>query len=117
MAFAIKGIKLVGAHLTTSGADVYTCPSNTLAKIAHLQVANVDGIDDADVSVSVYDSSASASFYLAKTVTVPADASLKALGDCVGVWLEAGDKINALASSPNGDLDLVMSVIEYGLPA
>lgn len=116
MAFAITGVKLVGSHLTTSGADVYTCPSGKLAKIAHLQVANVDGTNDADVSVSVYDSSASASFYLAKTVTVPADASLKALGDCVGVWLEEGDKINAMASA-NDDLDLVMGVIEYGLPA
>jgi hypothetical protein len=53
--------------------------------------------------------------YLAKTVTVPADASLKALGDCVGVWLEAGDKINAVASA-DGDLDLVMAVMEYGTP-
>ena len=116
MAFVVTGVKLIAAHLVTGGTDVYICPSNTLAKIANLQVANVDGTANADVSISVYDSSASDTFYLAKTVTVPADASLKALGECVGVWLEAGDKINASASPADGDLDLVMAVIEYGTP-
>lgn len=115
MAFVVSAVKLVAAHLVTGGTDVYTCPASTLAKIMHVQVANVDGSADADVSISVYDASTEATVYLAKTVTVPADASLKALGDCVGVWLEAGDKINASASA-DGDLDLVMAVIEYGTP-
>lgn len=116
MAFAVSAVKNIAAHLVTGGTDVYTCPASTLAKITHVQVANVDGAADADVTISVYDTSASATVYLAKTVTVPADASLKALGDCVGVWLEAGDKINAVASA-DSDLDLVMAVMEYGLPA
>lgn len=115
MAFAITAVKNIAAHLVMGGTDVYTCPASTVARITHLQVANVDGTNDADVTISVYDTSASATVYLAKTVTVPADASLKALGDCVGVWLEAGDKINALASA-DGDLDLVMAVMEYGTP-
>lgn len=115
MAFEITAVRNITAHLVTDGTDVYTCPASRLARVAHLQVANVDGTADADVSIGVYDSSASDTFYLAKTVTVPADASLKALGECVGVWLEAGDKINALASA-DGDLDLVMAVIEYGTP-
>jgi len=115
MAFVIEKVSKFTAHLTTRRAYVYTCPPNGTARITHLQVANVDGTADADVSISVYDSSASDTFYLAKTVTVPADASLKALGDCVGVWLEAGDKINAVASA-DSDLDLVGSVIEYSLP-
>lgn len=116
MAFAITAVKNIAAHLVTGGTDVYTCPASTVAKITHLQVANVDGAADADVSISLYDTSASATVYLAKTVTVPADASFKALGDCVGVWLEAGDKINAVASA-DSDLDLVMAVMEYGTPA
>lgn len=116
MAFAVSAVKNIAAHLVTGGTDVYTCPASKLARITHMQVANVDGTNDADVTISVYDTSASATVYLAKTVTVPADASLKALGDCVGVWLEAGDKINAVASA-DSDLDLVMAVMEYGLPA
>ena len=116
MAFAVSAVKLVAAHLVTGGTDVYTCPASTLARITHMQVANVDGTADADVSISLYDTSESATVFLAKTVTVPADASLKAFGDCVGVWLEAGDKLNAVASA-DGDLDLVGAVIEYGLPA
>lgn len=116
MAFAITAVKNIATHLVTGGTDVYTCPASTVAKITHLQVANVDGTNDAEVSISLYDASAEGSFFLAKTVTVPADASLKALGDCVGVWLEAGDKINALAVAADGDLDLVAAVIEYSLP-
>ena len=115
MAFAVSAVKNIAAHLVTGGTDVYTCPASTLARISHVQVANVDGTADADVTISVYDTSASATVYLAKTVTVPMDASFKALGDCVGVWLEAGDKINAVASA-DGDLDLVMAVMEYGTP-
>ena len=116
MAFAVSAVKNIAAHLVTGGTDVYTCPASTLARITHMQVANVDGTADADVSISLYDASTEATVYLAKTVTVPADASLKALGDCVGVWLEAGDKINALAVAADGDLDLVGAVIEYSLP-
>jgi uncharacterized protein (DUF2147 family) len=115
MAFVVSAVKLVAAHLVTGGTDVYTCPASTLARISHAQVANVDGTADADVSISVYDASTEATVYLAKTITVPADASIKALGDCVGVWLEAGDKINAVGSA-DGDLDLVMAVMEYGTP-
>jgi hypothetical protein len=115
MAFVVSAVKLVAAHLVTGGTDVYTCPASTLARISHAPVANVDGTADADVSISVYDASTEATVYLAKTITVPADASIKALGDCVGVWLEAGDKINAVGSA-DGDLDLVMAVMEYGTP-
>jgi hypothetical protein len=124
MSFVIEKVSKFTAHLTTSGEYVYTCPANRVARITHLQVANVDGAADADVSVALFDAekddSSSAGmtdhFYLAKTITVPADASLKALGDMVGQWLLPGDSIYALASA-NGDLDLVGAVMEYGLPS
>jgi hypothetical protein len=48
MAFAVSAVKLVAAHLVTGGTNVYTCPASTLAKITHVQVANVDGSADAD---------------------------------------------------------------------
>jgi len=41
MAFAVSAVKLVAAHLVTGGTDVYTCPASTLARITHMQVANV----------------------------------------------------------------------------
>ncbi len=112
MALTISALKNASAHLTTSLADIYTCPASTVAKITHAQVANVDGTSAADVSVALYDASAEGTYYYAKTVSVAADAGLKVLGDLVGVILEAGDKIQALASA-NDDLDIVLSVTEY----
>ena len=124
MAFIIEKISKITAHLTTSGAYVYTCPADRVAKITHLQASNVDGTNDAAISIALYDAekddSSSAGlddhFYLGKTITVPADASLKALGDFVGQWLLPGDAIYALASADD-DLDLVGAVMEYGLPS
>ena len=96
--------------LTTSLADIYTCPAGTSAIVTLLHVANVDGANDADVSVVWTDSSDSdAVTYLAKTINVPADASFNTIeGKLV---LEAGDKIRGLASA-DGDLELSMSVME-----
>lgn len=115
MAFVVKRVKMVVEHLITDDWDVYTCPAYTLAKITHIQVANVDGSNDANVSISVYDPSTEATAYLAKTVSVPANTPLKVLGDCSGLWLTGGGSIGTKASA-NDALDLVMSVIEYGLP-
>lgn len=124
MAFVVEKISKITEHLVTGGAYAYTCPAGRCAKIVSLQVSNVDGTNDADVSIALYDAdkddSSSAGmgdhFYMGKTITVPADASLKPLGDLVGQWLLPGDAIYALASA-DGDLDLTGSVMEYGLPS
>ena len=114
MGIAQSALKNASAHLTTSLADVYTCPASTVAVIKHAQVANVDGAAAADVSVALYDSSATATYYYAKTISVAADAGLKPLGDLVGAVLEAGDKIQGQASA-DGDLDIILSVVEYAV--
>lgn len=114
MGIAQSALKNAGAHLTTSLADVYTCPASTVALVKHAQVANVDGSDAADVSVALYDASAEATYYYAKTISVAADAGLKPLGDLVGAVLEAGDKIQGQASAA-GDLDIILSVVEYAV--
>ena len=112
MAIAQSALKNASAHLTTSLADVYTCPASTAAIIKHAQVANVDGAAAADVSVALYDASAEATYYYAKTISVAADAGLKPLGDLVGAVLEAGDKIKGQASAAD-DLDIILSIVEY----
>lgn len=112
MGIAQSALKNASAHLTTTLADVYTCPASTVAKITHAQVANVDGAAAADVSVALYDSSSAATYYYAKTISVAADAGLKPLGDLVGAILEAGDKIQGQASAAS-DLDIILSVTEY----
>ena len=74
----------------------------------------MDGSAAADVSVALYDASATATYYFCKTVSVAADAGLKPLGDLVGAVLEAGDKIQGQASAAD-DLDIILSVVEYAV--
>jgi hypothetical protein len=93
-----------------NGLLVYTCPALTKAIVLHLQVANVDGTNSADVSVHwTDDDNSDAITRLCRTVAVPADTSLSVLtGKLV---LEAGDTIVGVASA-DGDLELSGSVLE-----
>lgn len=96
--------------LTTSAADVYTCPSGKTALVTMCQVANVDGSNDADVQVWWTDSSASnAVTRLCYNATVEAKDALSVLAG--GLILEAGDKIRGQASA-NSDLEITVCAIE-----
>jgi hypothetical protein len=103
--------KTVGAALTTSSADIVTnsAASGKVFKINAIYVSNVDGVNNADVTVGFFDSSASATYELANTISVPADATLDLISK--HIYLEEGDKITALASA-NSDLEIVVSYEE-----
>ena len=104
--------KTQGAALTTSNADQVVCPTNKLIKINSIIVSNVDGTNAADVSVNFVDSSSgNLALHLAKTVSVPSKSTLIVLGKDAPIYLEEGDKIQALASAA-GDLELVVSYEE-----
>lgn len=101
-----------GAALGTSAnTDILECPSNKLLKINSIIVANVDGSSAADLNVSFYDSSATARYALASTVSVPADSTLVVLGKDSPIYLAEGDQIEASASVA-GDLEMVISFEE-----
>lgn len=106
---AIYG-KSVGAALTTSSADILTnsAASGKVLKVNAVYVSNVDGTNNADVTVTWYDSSATATYKLANTITVPADATLVVVDKDAQLYLEEGDKISALASA-NSDLEITIS--------
>jgi hypothetical protein len=103
--------KTAGAALDTSSADIVTnsAASGKVFKINTIICANVDGTNNADLTVSVFDASANVTYSLASTMTVPADASIDILGK--SIYLEEGDKITGLASAA-GDLQLVVSYEE-----
>lgn len=103
--------KTVGAALTTTSADIVTNSSSSgkVFKVNAILVSNVDGTNNAEVTVGFYDASTTTSYRLAYTVTVPADASFEILSK--SIYLEEGDKIVALASA-NGDLEIVVSYEE-----
>ena len=91
--------KTVGADITTSDADWVTCAAEKVLKVNSIIVSNVDGTNSVDISIRWYDASASATWHLCKTVTLPADSTLVVLGKDSPIYLEEGDRIRGLASA------------------
>ena len=95
--------------MTVSGSDV-------IVKVNRITVANVDGSSAASVDLfidglgsgaaGVTTTGADATVYLAKTISVPADASLVLLD--TPIYLKEGDILKGGASAA-GDLDLFVS--------
>ena len=98
-------------NVTTTATAVVTnsAASEKVFKINSLIVSNIDGTNAADISVDLFRSSTS--YYLASTITVPADATLVVISKDNPIYLEEGDSIRCLASA-NGDLQVVCSYEE-----
>ena len=107
-----QGFEL-GTTLTT---ELITVASDKLVKINRISVANIDGTNAADVTVAVDkatrtsaatgSSVSGATFKIASTVSVPADAVLVLLD--TPIYLEEGDVLEGGASA-NSDLTLFVS--------
>ena len=101
---------------TTTTTALITVASDKLVKINRISVANIDGTNAADVTVAVEkatrtsaatgSSVSGATFKIASTVSVPADAVL-VLAD-TPIYLEEGDKLEGGASAAS-DLTLFVS--------
>jgi hypothetical protein len=77
--------------------------SNNVLKINQIVVANIDGTNAVDATVSIYTNGAVAqgsapsggtAFPIASTVSVPADASLIVVDKTTGLYLEEGTSIS-----------------------
>ena len=99
----------------TLTATLLTVASDVIVKVNRITVANVDGSSSADVVLFVdgmgngatgITATGSATVYLAKTVSVPADATL-VISD-TPIYLMEGDILKGGASA-SGDLDLFIS--------
>ena len=95
-----------GAALTTSLTSIVTCAANKVYKINAIYVSNVDGTNNAEVDIAFYNNDNTTAYYIAKTVVVPADASLDVLSK--PIYLEESDAIQAKASAAS-DLEIVVS--------
>jgi len=100
--------KNAGVAIGTSRTTLYTAPAATQSVIHALYISNVDGTNDADVTVEVTVDGGTTYRHIAKTVPVPADATL--LLD-KPINLEAGDII-AFTASTAGDLEVFASILE-----
>ena len=106
-----------GWNLSATTTDtLMTVGSGVIVKLNAITVANVDGTNAADVSVFIDDlgtgatgvttTGADATVYIAKTISVPADATLVLLD--TPIYMMEGDILKGGASAAS-DLDLLVS--------
>ena len=95
--------------VTTSATAIVTnsAASGKVFKVNALYISNVDGTNNADVNVDIFRSSTA--YHVAKTVSVPADATLDVISK--SIYLEEGDTLR-LTASANSDLEAVCSYEE-----
>ncbi len=113
---SIKGESVGFALSATTTTTLMTVASNKVVKINRITVANVDGTNAADVTLSVTKSNftpdgvdnfdTSGTFHIAKTVSVPADATLVLLDTPIYLMETYVLKGGASAAS---DLELFVS--------
>ena len=98
---------VIGA-VTTSRASIVDVTAEYCAKINSLIIANIDGINAADITVEVSTDNGSSYTKIASTISVPADSSLSLIGKDNGFYLDETD-ILAVTASANSDLTYLVS--------
>ena len=111
----ITGKTTYAALSTTNATTVLNnaASSGKVFKVNSLVVANVDGATAADITITVNSaaSGGGTAYALAKTISVPADASLIVIDKSTALYLEEDRSIVATAGSAN-DLEIVISYEE-----
>ena len=95
----------IAGQVTTSVIDV---AADKVHKINSVIISNVDGSNSADVTVEVSVDNGSNYRNIAKTVAVPADASITIIGKDNSIYLDETDLLR-LTASANSDLEYVIS--------
>ena len=109
---AIYGENSLTALSTTNATSIVSnaASSGKVYKINSIIVANVDGTNNADITINVYSQAAlgGTAFALASTVTVPADSTLVVVDKNTSIYLKENQSIGAIASAAN-DLVVIAS--------
>src|SRR5210317_2402878 len=100
---------------TTSATSIVSnaASSGKVFKINMIQIANVDGTNACDITISHNSAAAGAgtNSEIVSTISVPADASLVALDKNTAIYLEEDRSITATAGTAN-DLEVIVSYEE-----
>jgi hypothetical protein len=100
------------ALTTTSITDVYQAPNvadTDRAIVLSCMVANVDGANPCDITLTITNSSNTAVAKIANTISIPPDATLEAIPN--KLILKRGEKIRATAGTAS-DLEVTVSALE-----
>jgi hypothetical protein len=101
--------KNAAGAITTSRASAVDVPAQKVAKINTILIANIDGTNAADVTIEVSIDDGSSYVAIAKTISVPADATLSFLEN--PIYLDETD-ILAVTASAASDLTYFVSYEE-----
>ena len=101
--------KNAAGAITTSRASAIDVPAEKVAKINTILIANIDGTNAADVTIEVSIDDGSNYVAIAKTISVPADATLSFLEN--PIYLDETD-ILAVTASAASDLTYFVSYEE-----
>ena len=108
----ITGVTTAVGLSTTAVVTFVSNPasSNKVLKINTILASNIDGTNNADITVKYHLSAAGAgtSIALANTITVPADATLVIIGKDSPIYLEENRSLTAQASAID-DIAIVCS--------
>lgn len=99
---AVQAVGTSATAIVTNSAS-----SSKVFKVNTLLVSNVDGANNAEITVDFYRSSTA--YHVAKTVVVPADATLDVLSK--PIYLEEGDALRLTANAAS-DLEAICSYEE-----
>jgi len=94
--------------VTTSPTSIYTCPVATQAVIHAIYITNVDGTNQADATIELYDSSQTTAFKVGMNLPLPIKSTLVFEKP---INLEANDELR-LSANVNGDVEVVASILE-----
>ena len=98
--------------VTTSRASIVDVTAEYCAKINSLIIANIDGTNSADITVTLRNAAGGTTHStIANTVAVPADATLIVVSKDTSIYLEEDMSLYVLASAA-GDLSATCSYEE-----
>ena len=100
----------VGTNDTTLVLNDATAVAGRVFKINSVIVSNVNGTNSATVQVKLR-KNATTNYFLARTITVPANATLVVVTKDMQLYLEENDSILVIASA-TGDLEAICSYEE-----
>ena len=111
---SIYGKTAYDADVATSASSLVSnaASSGKILKINSLIIANIDGTNAADITVTIRNAAGGTTYsYLTHTVSVPADATLVVISKDTSVYLEEDMSIY-LQASATGDLSATCSYEE-----
>ena len=108
-----RNLIVTSIPVTASGYLVNPSGSNETLRISSIYIGNIDGVSAADINCYIVNNSVSpaATGYIAKTVTVPADATLVTLTKDSNIYLMENQTL-FLGASASGDLSAIINYEE-----